>query len=281
MTDQPSYLLAPRSGPTPRDGKIQLGNIFDHPLKVYDFPISRPNTALRKTVSPSHDLPSMTVNKSSTWGAELWARFLYTFQATVDAGRSKTFSMKYSDVRAAHTEEFDPGDETIHKYIDRRIREEPDLQKRLDKTNIFSRPVYMVVGIQYALTMTYEIARHEGGQGRLGAGGHLAQNVNAGAAAGATGDHGFYLKDTVRGESIFAYQMLEIRPKGFRRARPPAAVWVTEAALSDAHAGDDEDDSDEDDNAQDGNLNPAVEDPVGAVDVESSLFQEEHVVTIE
>lgn len=261
----------------PRDGKIQLGNIFEHPLKVYEFPISKPKAALPKTVSPSRDIPNVTVNKSSTWGTELWARFLTSFRFTVDASRSNTFSMHYSDVRAVHTEEFDPSEETIKKYLDNRIGDEPVLQKRLDKTDPFSRPVYMVVGIQYATTMTYEITRHAAGQGRFGAGGHIASNLDAGATVGAAADHELYLKDTVRGESIFAYQMLEIRPKGFRRARPPSAIWVSEAALSDAQAGNDGDDSDEDYATQDGGVNVASEDPVGTTEVESSIFQEEHV----
>lgn len=276
-SDSPSYLLAPHSGPTLREGKIQLGNIFDHPLKVYNFPISQPKAALPKTVSASRDIPNMTANKSSTWGAELWARFLTTFRFTIDAGRSKTFSIHYSDVRAAHTEEFDPGEETIDEYVDKRIKGEPNLQRRLDRKMTFSRPVYMVVGIQYAMNMTYEITRYAGDQGRLGAGGHVASNVDAGVTASAAGDNEFYLKDRIHGESILAYQMLEIRPKGWRRARPPSAVWVSEAALSDVQAEDDGGDSDEDPDVQDGDWNEADKDPVAAIEVESSIFQEEHV----
>lgn len=188
--------------------------------------------------------------------------------------------MHYSDVRTAHTEEFDPGEHTIQTFVNNRIENESDLQRRLETTNPFSRPVYIVVGIQYDMSMTYEITRHASGQGSLGAGGHISSNLDAGATAGGARIHEFYLKDTVRGESIFAYQMLEIRPKGFRRARPPAAVWVSNAALADSQAEDDEGDSDEDVNVQEEKAGAAGEEPERAMEVELSTFQEEHVILI-
>lgn len=268
--------MAPHFGPMPRDGKLQLGNIFDHPLKVYDFPISRPTEPVPSTRSARRDISKLIVNKSGTWGAELWARFLATFRYSVDARTSQELSMHYRDIRTVHTEEFDPRPETMQEYVNRRIINEPELGRRLDQTSIFSRPVYMVIGIQYAMSMTYELIGHSSGQGRVAAEGPIVPDTESGATMDEAGVNHFGLETTINGEFVFAYQMLEVRPKGLKWARPPAAVWGGDGAL---------DDDEEDKGSYEGvvdvqekNRDAAGEESRMFVETDTFIFQEEDVI---
>ncbi|POS69201.1 hypothetical protein DHEL01_v212405 [Diaporthe helianthi] len=211
-------------------------------LVVCDYPISKPSAPIPCTRSARSDISDLMVNKSGIWGAGFWVPFLQTFGYQVSVKGSQALSMYYTDVRTIHAEEFDTGHETMQDYVNRRVRIEPELASKLNAYRIIGRSLFMVVGIQYAMSMTYEVIRHGSGQGRFGSEGPTTSEIVSRATATGTDVDQSGFRTTFQGEFIFAYQMLEIRARGLRWARPPASIWGCDGAQDDAQwEGDNED----------------------------------------
>ncbi|KAL6407250.1 hypothetical protein AUP68_10079 [Ilyonectria robusta] len=223
-----------------RDGKIQLGAVFDHPLKVFQFPIAQaPVTLAQKSVGPPQAIKDLVHHKAKVWGVALWAKFLSTFGFQIEAGHAHDKAMTFSSKRVV-TEELSVVD--ILKFINDLETSSPTLKARIDKA-----PVYMVVGVKYADNLQYKIVQGE--RTGVAADGHGSPNehVTIGGYLFYLGSTGYLHEGSVNGESAFAYMMLEISRHGWWKK-----VTKTKVVQDGTLLGSDSRDSDSDEDEEEG-----------------------------
>lgn len=235
---EPPKLYIPGPLGNGRDGKIQLGAVFEHPLKVYEFPIAQASVELvQKSVGPPQAIKDLVHHKAKVWGVALWAKLLSTFGFQVQAGHAHDKAMIFSTKRVV-TEELSVD---ILKFISAFETSSPTLKAHIDKA-----PVYMVVGIKYADSLQYKIVQGE--RTGVAADGHGSPNehVTIGGYLFYLGSTGYLHEGSVNGESVFAYMMLEIsRPGWWKKVTKTRVIQDGVLLGSDSRESDSDEDEEE------------------------------------
>ncbi|KAL6823408.1 hypothetical protein V8C40DRAFT_248018 [Trichoderma camerunense] len=249
MAQQPTYLIVPNFTFKPYTGPIRLGNIIADPF--------RPHRALSSVDAASLAARYPRVEKviehersvvraeDNNVAVSIWAQFLQNVGAGLSAGHGERVMTKYT-MEALETEYFvgDPEQEEIEaRAAEARVR-----AVMKNKVLGFREPVYMISGLKIAKELSGERKTANRTDGAVKGGSILPAvagdiGVGAGVSRGIKNEESDEWK--VHGDVIFAYQLLTIGFKGWRKEHLEVDEFRPKAGF--LGLGDDSDDSGEDD----------------------------------
>ncbi|KAH0559858.1 hypothetical protein GP486_003623 [Trichoglossum hirsutum] len=233
----PTYLLSPSWTFRP-DGPILLGNIIVDPF--------RPHRVLKKP-DPAKPLPERITSTEKNWrlaaekashiSVSVWAQFLENVHLKLGANRETAKSGKFvmESLDTVYLKD-EPSIEDIDELV-----KDPKLQKFMRLDSLLCSPVYMVTGLKIAkgfqFTQTDTV--------KQGATAEASGSVTPSASVGGSIDASTETSSSSGFESandiVFAYQLLRIKPKGWRKKTLQVSEFQPKAAfLSDKDNSEDE-----------------------------------------
>jgi hypothetical protein len=234
-TQNPTYFLSPNWTFRP-GGRIALGNIIVDPLKPHlylsqaDPPPRTPET--ESTVETNWRL---SVDQTTGISLRVWAVFLDKILLDVGLGRelvrSHRFTMTSLETITLRSE---PTPDELHKRCnDSRVSE------FMRRDSVLCRPVYMVTGLKIARGFVLDAAEAELTRGvKVELGAEVLPEVSVGAGIDVSrnqgiSDHGFESQNDI----VFAYQVVKIKPTGWKGKRLAADEFKHRQQLLDDTAG--------------------------------------------
>ncbi|KAI0440644.1 hypothetical protein F4803DRAFT_526827 [Xylaria telfairii] len=234
----PTYLLAPNFTFRP-GGPISLGNIITNPFKPH-IVLSRPvqNGRLPETETAQERDWELTVGSARNLNANLWFTFLEGVGIKVAAKHDNQQYTTYT-TQTLETVYFKNG--VTADLMNERMKD-PSVAELMKPNRFLSKPVYMITGIKIAKGFQLSSDGVIGNQCHSGVAGPASGPIGAaGVEAGITGEKSTRYKFKSDNEVVFAYQLLKISPKGWRRGRPPKLAEYKSSATMLGAGGDDRD----------------------------------------
>jgi hypothetical protein len=266
MAQQPTYLLAPNFTFKPYTGPIGLGSLIADPFRPHRVLTAVDTAALAARYPRVEKVTEYTRSMARGAGHDIavavWAKFLQTVSSRLSGERAAYVANEYT-MDSLVTEYFVSDPE--HAEIEARVAE-PRVRAVMKAESLgFRQPVYMVTGLKIAT----------GFAGKREAGSRTAMTVEGGGAvptpagdveigASVSGGNDAEERDEWKagGDIVFAYQLLKIELKGWKRKRLGIDEFRHKAAYlsldDDDDADDDADDDDDDDDEDEGDGNTEI-----------------------
>ncbi|RYP49320.1 hypothetical protein DL768_004945 [Monosporascus sp. mg162] len=214
-------------------GAIALGNIITDPFKPH-IVLSRPDPGWlpAKESVPEKDW-RLTLAKESNLTLRIWARFRHGLGIKVGGERDKKMSAEYT-MEELETVYFRDG--ITSNDIKERVKD-PLVATLMNPDSFLSKPVYMITGMKIAkgFRLISEGVSRKGAQagvtGPAGGGAALTAGGEASFTVGNSDAYGFSSDDIV-----FAYQLLKIAPKGWRKKGMQVTEYQSSATFLDDYA---------------------------------------------
>jgi hypothetical protein len=221
MSQQPTYLLAPRFIFKPDTGPITLGSLIADPFRPHRVLTTIDEAVLSSKYPPVEKFLERDSKFSRDTSRDppfsIWAQFLQTINAKTHVAHT-TASLAQFTMDALETVYFatDPTQEEIEARVN-----VPRVQAAIASGQLLGRrqPVYMVTGLKIAKNFAVVKERGSRKEGGIGAGVPIptpASDVGIGADLG--GGKSIWEKDEWKTDAdiVFAYQLLKIEVKGWK-----------------------------------------------------------------
>ncbi|KAM6477699.1 hypothetical protein HDV62DRAFT_372822 [Trichoderma sp. SZMC 28011] len=249
MAQQPTYLLVPNFTFKPYTGPIRLGNIIADPF--------RPHRALSSVDAASlaaryPRIEKVTEHERSVVRAEdntaaisIWGQFLQNVGARLAAGHESRVTTKYN-MKALETEYFvgDPD----QAEIEARAAEANVRAMMKNRVLGLREPVYMISGLKIAKGFSGERKIENRTDGAV-KGGSMAPTAVGDMSVGAGVSRGTKKEESdewkVHEDIVFAYQLLTIGFKGWRKEHLEVDEFRPKAEFRFVNLCDESDDSDD------------------------------------
>ncbi|KAI2629424.1 hypothetical protein GGS21DRAFT_224038 [Xylaria nigripes] len=222
MAPTTAYILAPDLT-FRRDGPIALGNIIADPFNP-DVLLATPDGD--KPLPPIESITHYNYERESTSvlsvGFSVWAQVLQSLGGSIGTRIEKSKRTRHT-MDALETRYFrtQPTEQEIHERVNK-----PEVREAIRANCLFSRSIYMVVGIKIAKNLITTIERSAQRGANVGAATPTIQGL---AALGADIDlmrgggqrHAFRAGEDV----VIAYRLLKIGLKGWKKKTVKARVF--------------------------------------------------------
>ncbi|KAF4544495.1 Carbohydrate-binding-like protein [Lasiodiplodia theobromae] len=222
-----TYLLAPSFNFRP-DGPIALGNIIADPFRPHRvLTKADPGTAQPEIETVFED--DFVTHRSAGQGVSVsvWAQFLANVGINLGTNFSKETSTEYnmSSLKTIYFKS-EPSEQELHKRVN-----VPRVRNVLQSGRVRSCPVYMISGIKIAENL--EIATERGVHKGISAGASapVVEGVSLGGNVELTRDKSQRDSSRARQDVVFAYQLLEIRLKGWKEKSLETREFRSKAAF--------------------------------------------------
>ncbi|KAL0259224.1 hypothetical protein SLS55_006729 [Diplodia seriata] len=222
-----TYLLAPNFDFRP-DGPIALGNIIADPFRPHRvLTKADPSTVQPETETIFQD--DFVTHHSAGHGVSLsiWAEFLASVGINLGTDLTKDSNTEYnmSSLKTVYFKDA-LSEQELHQRVN-----VPRVRNVLQSGHIRSRPVYMITGIKIAENL--EVAtEHDAHKGiNAGVSVPVVEGISVGGNVGLTKDKGRGQSFRARQDVVFAYQLLEIRLKGWREETLEVQEFKSKAAF--------------------------------------------------
>ncbi|KAF2191250.1 hypothetical protein K469DRAFT_367589 [Zopfia rhizophila CBS 207.26] len=262
---EPTYYIPP-SLDCPPDGVIALGNIFADGLYP-EYPLSLQDKNNPHEVTQVPEIPGpIYEDRTRLEGFRIWARVLDIFQGKAGASNREHRYVGHHPSEIV-TEVLKNGGPTL-QAIRERIASDEALKRYMNIDGYgFAKPVYMIAGRKIAKNVRYSYRHDSHIGGILGGGGQVAEDVSVGAEANTSGESRDGRSGLIKGDIVFAYRLLEIRPQGVWKNKDlSVGVYRKDALL------------DDDEKAKDAEVDKGVleiewSDAAGLADDEAEMFK--------
>lgn len=247
--NNPTYMLAPNWIYHPGES-IALGNIIADPSLPH-LAISRPPSKNDLDKEGAASLPKIQKHTDTDWrlaagsrrnlSAGLWATFLDIFGVRLRAERGRISDADYT-MNSLQTVYFT--DLPSQAYVRQCIAAEPELRELMRLDNLFGRPVYMITGLKIArgFSLSANSSSATGGSAKAGAG---TGDAAAGGEFAASRETAGQLNFSSASDIVFAYQLMKIKPKGWKQKRLERSEYHSSAAFLGDRDGEDGEDGSE------------------------------------
>ncbi|KAB2573014.1 hypothetical protein DBV05_g8307 [Lasiodiplodia theobromae] len=222
-----TYLLAPNFNFRP-DGPIALGNIIADPFQPHRV-LTKANTGTAQTEVETVFEDDFVTHRGAGQGVSVsvWAQFLANVGINLGTDFSKETNTEYN-MTSLKTTYFksEPSEQELHQRVN-----VPRVRNVLQSGHIRSCPVYMVSGIKIAenFEMATKRSVHKGIN--AGASAPVAEGVSLGGNVELTRDQSQRDSFRARQDVVFAYQLLEIRLKGWKEKTLETKEFRSKAAF--------------------------------------------------
>lgn len=235
FVSNPTYILAPNWTFVP-GGPIDLGNIVADPFRPH-MVLTRPDPEASPSIQRHVDENwQLHLASGSDVTVGLWVKFVDLVGVKLGLAHRRRLSTAYN-MTALETVYYT--DMPTMAQVKERVRD-PDVKELMRPDNPFSKPVFMITGIKIARGFSLSAGGSSADGGTLGAEGPAGSPATVGGNVGVAFSKGHNFGFDSKGDIVFAYQLMVIKPKGWKNKTFKLAEYHSSAAF----LGDDEDEED-------------------------------------
>ena len=216
----PTYFLVPNLNFKANTGPIALGNIIADPFRPnrYLTAVSQDELTSRypHVEESVEEKPTISRDKENSTTVSIWAQFLQSVKVGPSGQHDTKMSMDFSmDSLTTRYFDRDPEADEIAARLS-----EPRVRRAMKADGLRpSEPIYMVTGLKIARGLVAKSTRSKGNSGGAELGGSVptpAGDVGLGTNFNVMKNQNFTYETTIPEDIVFAYQLLQIRLKGWR-----------------------------------------------------------------
>ncbi|KAM0432872.1 hypothetical protein ACHAPT_004574 [Fusarium lateritium] len=209
----PTYFLSPNWN-FPPGGRIAIGNIIRNPLKPHLF-LTTAAGQPQPTTSSLERHWRLSLETATTKGLTLWGTFLEKIRLGTAAHQERIKNGRFTmdSLETIYLSE-DPSPEDIKARCN-----DPLVQEYMCLDSLLCSPVYMVTGIKVAKGFKLEGEKSSSVSLEVEGGGEVSQEASVALKANTAKRERIADEFESDGDIVFAYQLMKITPKGWRKER--------------------------------------------------------------